>query len=131
MRTGETKIDNLLSYLAENGPATLNQIRAAGHAINGLTRERLLKSGAVEVFDGPNPDSSERYAKLIVHHYRIGQKQYVPPRRDSMVLDERRAMTARARDASRISGAIKFLEKHGYIVKPPTPPDSTSPASPA
>ncbi len=115
----ETKIDKLLAFLASNGPATLNQIRAAGHTLNGLTRERLLESGAVEVFDGPNPDSGDRYAKLVVHHYRIGKKEYVPPRRDAMTLAERRAQTQKAQMASRISAAKSLLESHGYTVIAP------------
>lgn len=111
-----TRARELQRWLRENGPATQAEIKAAGFTnFSGLTRDRMLKFGAIETYEGPNPHSERKHARIVTTLYMATDKDYTPhrgrPPGDGFN-DEQR-------EKAIVSRAINILRSRGYEVKAP------------
>jgi hypothetical protein len=108
-----TRAFELQQWLRENGPATQAEIKAAGFSnFSGLTRDRMLKYGAIETYEGPNPHSERKHARVVTTLYMATDKDYTPHRGAK----PGSPMSAEVREAAVVARAITILQNRGYTV---------------
>lgn len=111
-----TRAFELQQWLRENGPATQAEIKAAGFSnFSGLTRDRMLKYGAIETYEGPNPHSERKHARVVTTLYMATDKDYTPHRGAK----PGSPMSAEVREAAVVARAISILQSRGYTVTEP------------
>lgn len=111
-----TRAFELQQWLRAHGPKTQAEIKAAGFSnFSGLTRDRMLKYGAIETYEGPNPHSERKHARVVTTLYMATDKDYTPRRGAK----PGSPMSAEVREAAVIARAIKILQSRGYTVTEP------------
>ena len=105
----------LQQWLRQHGPATRNQIYAAGFTnFQGLTCKRMLDFGAIKLLEIPNNESGRKFARLMVVAFVATDKDYLPIRGR-----KRKEETYEQRQQVAIRRAISCLEQRGYTVTAP------------
>ena len=111
-----TRAFELQQWLRAHGPKTQAEIKAAGFSnFSSLTRDRMLKYGAIETYEGPNPHSERKHARVVTTLYMATDKDYTPHRGAK----PGSPMRAEVREAAVVARAISILQSRGYTVTEP------------
>lgn len=118
-----TKAFELQQWLRKNGAATAAEIKAAGFVnFSGLTRKRMIAFGALEAYEGPNPHSAAKHARVVTTFYQATDVDYLPHRGAK----KGSSVSPAVKEASVVARAVSVLEKRGYVVTPPAAPVSVT-----